>query len=297
MRQFLFGALLLGSATVVQAINDFEPVFSSTTKGDDEEAKWINFSTTDLKSITLVNSGTKATTGLPRKLSRSPLCLTSAIITNRFQVTDCAESGKTQSTCTRFVNDGKYKLDGDDSSRFLTAGSSYYFELEYIQKAPSVITGKSKSTTFSVQEKSTSSSSSSSSKSKKKGKKGKGKLGAGGIIGIAVGIAVFFLILAFYGVKSLIAKRKNKNSTSKDLETHELGKQEDPLMGQDGRVASTTAWSADVPEDHTKPQEPVLSKYEPYQPKTTGQGAAAEYYNEPSKPSGNGAGPMGNDRY
>lgn len=142
-------------------------------------------------------------------------------------------------------------------------------------------------------------SSSGSSKTKSK-KKGKGKLGVGGIAGIAVGVAVIFLILAGYAIKARCCKGRNKDSASKGLEEdHEMGKQaDDPLMGQDGRVKNTTVWSADIPDDHSRPVEEVLPKYEPYKPTTTGQGAAADYYNEPIvKPTGNGAGPMGNDRY
>lgn len=208
----------------------------------------------------------------------------------------CAESGKSQNTCTRWINTGKFKYEGDTASVLLTTGSNYYFELEYIDRAPGTKIGTSKTTTFLVLDKSKSSSGSSSSKSKsKKGKKG--KLGAGGIIGLAVGIAFLVLLVVVYGIFVWCRKRRGKEESSKGLEEVEMGKQADPLMGQDGRIADTTAWSADVP-NHAKPQETELPKYEPYKATTTtGQGAAAEYYNDqPVKPSGNGAGPVGVDR-
>lgn len=71
MRQFLFSVLLLGSASVVQAINDFETVFKVYKKGVDEEVKWKDFSGTDMKSMTLVATkpGSNVRIPLPRKFS------------------------------------------------------------------------------------------------------------------------------------------------------------------------------------------------------------------------------------
>lgn len=288
MRQSIFTAILLGCITVVRAVNDFESIFTTYTKGDDKEVKWKDFAKSDLVKLSLISASGNSRVSLPCK-SYSPKghrlkaegANTNMIATDTpsssYIVSDCAEKGKTAASCSRFINKGKYEIDPNQPPfSSLVGGSSYYLELEYIEHLPSTRTGVSKSNNFLAASAPSNSNSSSGSKTKTKSKKKKGKLGKGGIVGIAVGVALVFVILAGYAIVARCSKGRNKGAASKGVdEEHEMGKQaNDPLMGQDERVKNTTVWSADIPEDHSKPVE-ALPKYEPYKATTTGQGAAA----------------------
>lgn len=277
MQKLLQHTILLSTLTFVTALNDFTSVFKDYDKGDSEQIKWKDFSTTDLKSLTLVSSSPGVSIPLSRQLLfffHSHTWLT------RFPVSNCVEQGKTSLTCGRFSNTGTYKF--SSSSPLLRDGSNYYFSLEWIEKSPSTKTGISKSPTFVFEDDTLSSSSSSKTKSKSKSKKkskGKfGKLGKGGVIGIAVAVGIItILVIAYVVVNFCLKKKKNHGVTEKGLENedHELGKQQnDPLMGKDADRKSGD-WSSHIPGNLTAGgSDAPLAKYEPYK----GQGAAAEYY-------------------
>lgn len=225
MRQFLFAALCLSSASVARAANDISTLLSSYTLGDKLEIKWNDLASTDLQSISLVPS-----TGKPFQL---PLWSEA-----------CVDKSKTRDSCKRFANKGTHVFDSSLVTPLLEAGT-YHVEIAYINKFPSTTTGISKSSTFSLEEESSphelrrrkggkGGGSSSSSGKKKKGI-------SGGVIAaiVIIVIIIIILVVAYVLFKKWRARRAAKQvgggGAPAGLENgHELGKQSTPYGNQVG---------------------------------------------------------------